>query len=118
MFKPTRARSVLTVPLCFAPAARHTHNTNTHRVGTGVVVASLYYQGASKGKDGHGGKAAAKEGGSKGGSGGVAASKSTGGARERISFGGVGQTPTRATGGMHDEEETETAQLLDRKEGG
>jgi hypothetical protein len=76
------------------------------RAGTGIVVASLYYQGVTaKGKEGHG----AKDGGTRtscGGTSAATAGRNVGGpatvasgARdERISFGGLGQVPNRAAG--------------------
>lgn len=94
-------------------------------MGTGVVVSSLYYQGAT----GKGSAKAGKESGSGGGSSGggttarvVAACGALkgggGGARERISFGGVGQTPTRAAPGAHDPQDAESAVLLAGQPGG
>jgi len=87
---------------------------NPYRAGTGVVVASLYYQSAGKAKDSHGGKSGAKE--SPKASNvlykSVSGIKSSGGTRERnTSFAGLGQVPRRSSAG-HDEEAAEAAALL------
>ena len=78
------------------------------RAGTGVVVASLYYQSASKSKDGKDShKEAARP------SSVVHASSTTMSTGDsRTSFGGVGQAPRTALQGADDPADSEAAGLL------
>lgn len=77
-----------------------------------MVVASLYYQGANKGKEGKGSQKEAPK------SSGVvyrSASGIKGAAAARISFAGVGQQPRTSAGGAEDA--AESAALLEPKAG-
>jgi hypothetical protein len=83
-----------------------------HRAGTGVVVASLYYQSANKAKDGKGShKEPAKPSG--------VVYRSASGIKTtsapRTSFAGVGQVPRSTVG--QDEDALESAALLGQKPG-
>lgn len=103
--------SALSTVLLPEPGA-HVCTVNPHRAGTGVVVASLYYQSANKGKEGKGShKEAPKPS--------AVVYRSTSGIKAatgtRTSFAGVGQAPRASV--HQDEDAAESAALLEPKAG-
>lgn len=82
---------------------------SSHRAGTGVVVASLYYQSANKGKEGKSHKETPKPS--------AVVYRPASGIKTvtggRTSFSGVGQAPRVSV--HQDEDAMETAALLESK---